>query len=44
VKDITLPTSVIIDFDNTLYEYSTCHKLAMDSALSFFEEELNWDC
>jgi putative hydrolase of the HAD superfamily len=41
VKDITLPTSVIIDFDNTLYEYSNCHKLAMDSALSFFEEELN---
>lgn len=41
MKDITLPTSVIIDFDNTLYEYSNCHKLAMDSALSFFEEELN---
>ena len=41
MESMTLPTSVVIDLDNTLYDYLSCHELALDRAISFLKEELN---
>ena len=42
-QKITLPACVLLDFDNTLYEYEPAHSAGIEAAITFLHQSLRQD-